>query len=106
MADRGGGLFFDGQVAPILSRRCLGCHNRELDDGGLAFDDPATLFRPRKTGGPAIVPGQPARSALIQAVQHSGNVQMPPGMKLTPAEVAILTRWVKRGARWGTPLQP
>jgi hypothetical protein len=92
-------------VAPILTRRCLGCHNEQLNNGGISFLDRESLLK----GGPrgaAIVPGKPEASALIVALRHDSDVQMPPGPKLPRKEIAILTEWIRRGAIWGTTLNP
>jgi hypothetical protein len=50
--------------------------------------------------GPAIVPGNPDKSRLIEAVRYTNpDLQMPPkGAKLTEAQVADLVAWVKMGA--------
>ena len=48
-------------------------------------------------GGPAVVPGKPEESALVEAIRYDGDVQMPPKGKLKDAEIAALTDWVKRG---------
>jgi len=96
--------FFDRQVAPILSKRCLGCHNQELNDGGISFLDRETLIKGGGRG-PAIVPGQPERSLLIHAVRRDGELMMPPGTPLSSRDVATLTEWIKRGAPWGTKLR-
>ena len=90
-ADEPGARFFDEQVAPILARSCLACHNHELDDGEVSFEDRATLVKQRKETGPAIVPGEPEKSPLIRAIQYDGDVQMPPGKKLPARESA----WVR-----------
>ena len=97
--------FFDEQVAPILTRNCLGCHNHELDDGDISFEDRATLIRDRKGKEPALVPGKPEESALVRAIRHHGDVRMPPGKKLSTRDIGILTEWVKRGAGWGMKLR-
>ena len=96
--------YFDKRVAPILTKRCLGCHNQELNDGGISFLDRETLLK-GGSRGPAIVPGQPDASVLIRAIQHDGDLKMPPGPKLSSRDVATLTEWVKRGAPWGTKLR-
>ncbi len=96
--------FFDKRVAPILTQRCLGCHNQELKNGGVSFLDRDSLL----TGGargPAIVPGKPEASVLLDTLRHEGEIQMPPGPKLPLREIAILTEWIKRGAVWGTKLR-
>lgn len=96
--------YFDQRVAPILIKRCLGCHNQELNDGGISFLDRETLLK-GGSRGPAVVPGQPENSVLIHAVRHDGDFKMPPGAKLPSRDVATLTEWVKRGAPWGTKLR-
>ena len=95
--------FFDKQVAPILTHRCLPCHNEELRNGGISFLDRESLLK-GGSRGPAIVPGQPEKSGLIDALRHEGQVQMPPGPPLPPKEIRILTEWVRRGAAWGNKL--
>ena len=55
------------------------------------------------TRGPAVVPGKPEESPLIEAIRYDGDVQMPPKGKLKDAEIAALTEWVKRGAHWPAP---
>ena len=96
--------YFDTRVAPILAKRCLGCHNQELNDGGISFLERQTLLK-GGSRGPAITPGQPERSLLIHAIRRDSELQMPPGSKLPPREVATLTEWIKRGAPWGTKLR-
>ena len=96
--------FFDKRVAPILARRCLGCHNKELNDGNISFLDRASLLK-GGPHGPAIVPGQPEKSVLIHAIQHDGDVRMPPGPKLAARDISVLTEWIARGAVWGKKLR-
>jgi hypothetical protein len=90
--------FFDTRVAPILTKRCLACHNEQLKNGNISFLDRDSLLK-------AITPGNPQTSKLIDTLRHDGDIQMPPGPKLPPREVAILTEWIKRGAVWGTKLR-
>jgi hypothetical protein len=94
--------FFDARVAPILKRRCLPCHNEELKNGGLSFVDRDSLLK-GGSRGPAIVPGHPEKSLIIDALKHDGQLQMPPGPPLPAKEVRILTDWIKGGAPWGKP---
>lgn len=96
--------FFDTRVAPILTRRCLPCHNAQLNNGGISFEDCDTLLA-GGSRGPAILPGDPAKSILIQALRHEGELQMPPGPPLPAKETRILTEWVRRGAVWGSRLR-
>ena len=49
--------------------------------------------------GPAIVPGKPEASLLIQAVSHvEKDLKMPPKKMLPASEIALLTEWVRQGA--------
>jgi hypothetical protein len=95
--------FFDRKVEPILRGHCVGCHNDKLKDGGLSFSSRNGLLL-GGSRGPAIVPGYPHASLLIQAVRQDGALTMPPGGKLPAQDIATLTKWVKRGAPWGTKL--
>jgi mono/diheme cytochrome c family protein len=86
------------EVRPILANSCYSCHT----DGAAAdlhVDSREALLKGGDTG-PAIVPGDPANSLLIKAVQQTGHLKMPKGGKLTPAEIDTLTTWVKMGAPW------
>lgn len=96
--------FFDTRVAPILTKRCLGCHDQQLKGGDISFLDRDSLLK-GGSRGPAIVPGKPDESLLIQALRYDGDLKMPPGIKLSSRDIATLTDWIKRGAPWGTKLR-
>jgi len=96
---------FSAQAAPILIKRCLGCHNEQLKNGNISFFDRESLLKDGSRG-PAIVPGRPEASILIETLRHDGDIQMPPGRKLPVREIMILTEWIKHGAVWDTKLQP
>ena len=96
--------FFDTRVAPILMKRCLGCHNEELKNGEISFLDRESLLK-RGRRGPAIVPGKPEQSVLVESLRHEGDLQMPPGPKLPAKEIKVLTEWIGGGAVWGSKLK-
>ena len=90
---------FRDQVEPILARRCLSCHSHAAGqmEGNLALDWKSGWA----TGGdrgPAILPGSPDESLLIQAVRHADADLKMPDDKLPDAEIAILEAWVRDGA--------
>ena len=101
---RDAGRYFDARVAPILTRRCLGCHNEELKNGNISFLDRDSLIR-GGSRGPAIVPGKPQESVMLDVLRHDGEIQMPPGPKLPAKEIAVLAEWIRRGAVWGGKLR-
>jgi mono/diheme cytochrome c family protein len=101
-ADNAGDVFFRDKVQPILTQHCFKCHSHgEKMKGNLLVDSRDALLTGGDTG-PAIVPGDPAKSLIIEAVGYkNADLQMPPkGEKLTDAQVATLTEWVKLGAPW------
>ena len=91
--------FFEKQVRPLLVKRCLACHGGTKAGGGLSLET-AAGWRKGGEGGPAIVPGKPDESLLIDAINYR-SLEMPPAAKggqLPADEIAILTKWVARGA--------
>ena len=92
--------FFEKSVRPILVVRCQGCHGPSKQKGRLRLDSRPAALTGGSTG-PAVVPGLPEKSLLVDAVNYGELYQMPPKSKLPPDEIAILTRWIKQGATWG-----
>ena len=90
--------FFETKVRPLLARRCYKCHGPQKHKSGLRLDSRRSMLAGGESG-PAIVPGKPAESLLVEAINYQ-SLEMPPGAKLKPGEIAVLTRWVKRGALW------
>jgi len=91
--------FFENQIRPILVERCQTCHGDQKPKGGLRLTSREMLLRGGDTG-PAVLPGKPDESLLIQAVGYLDEPKMPPKQKLADAEVAKLKRWVALGATW------
>jgi cytochrome c553 len=92
--------FFEKQVRPLLVKSCHQCHGPDKKKGGLRLDSRAALLAGGDSG-PAVVPGQPDKSRLVQAVRYSGDdLRMPPKGKLSDDQVAVLAAWVKMGAPW------
>ena len=90
--------FFRARVQPILETKCLGCHAGE-PQGGLRMNSREALLEGGKSG-PSLVAGDPDASLIVQAVRHDGDLRMPPGEPLNPAEIDDLVRWVADGAVW------
>jgi mono/diheme cytochrome c family protein len=91
--------FFESRIRPVLIANCYGCH-AETRTSGLRVDSREGLLK-GGNAGPAIVPGDPEHSLLIQAVTHTHErYKMPLGKKLAPAEIEDLKTWVRAGAIW------
>ncbi|MDG2122800.1 MAG: DUF1549 domain-containing protein, partial [Verrucomicrobiales bacterium] len=90
------------EIQPILEANCYSCHKGAKVKGGLHLDTRAAALGGGESDGPAIVPGDPEKSALIHRIGHAaGDDIMPPkGDPLTPDQIATLTAWVEQGAHW------
>ena len=97
--------FFEKSVRPVLIDRCISCHGPEKAKNDLRLDGRAAMLE-GGVMGPALVPGKPEESLLVEAVTFEGTLKMPPKGKLSDAEIQALTEWVQRGAPWpGEPSQ-
>lgn len=90
--------FFELHVRPVLAQQCVHCHGPKKQRGELRLDSREALLKGGESG-PAIVPGKPEESLLIEAINHE-SFAMPPESKLADAEIAALTTWIRSGAPW------
>lgn len=89
---------FEKHIRPLLVEKCQSCHGAGKQKAGLRLDSRAG-WQAGGESGPAIMPGQPDKSLLIQAVRGADGVKlMPPDGKLTDREIALLSQWVREGA--------
>jgi mono/diheme cytochrome c family protein len=97
--------FFESKVRPLLIGACGGCHsdNGSRIRAGFKIDSRDAMLIGGDSG-PAIVPGDPDASLLIEAVRyHDPGFQMPPRGALRPDEISILEQWVAMGAPMPKP---
>jgi hypothetical protein len=94
--------FFETRVRPVLVANCFECHGPSKHKSDLRLDSREAILKGGETG-PAIVPGKPQESLLVEAIRYDGSLQMPPRGRLTKEEVAALSEWVKQGALWPQP---
>jgi len=90
--------FFEEQVRPLLVKRCFRCHSEKKQAGHLRLDARRLILHGGDSG-PAIVPGHPDKSLLIDAIRYR-SLEMPPDRRLSEQEVNVLVRWVRTGAVW------
>ncbi len=90
---------FERKIRPLLSKHCYECHSSKAKPvhGGLRLDTDGGV-KQGGDSGPAIKPGEPEESLLIEALRYKGDIQMPPEGKLSDAEIAEFVRWVRDGA--------
>src|SRR5947209_20243482 len=74
----GAPVSFREDVAPILVRSCLGCHDDRKAASGLNMTTFALLKKGGKSAGTDILePGDPDASALIESVRPDASPRMP-----------------------------
>ena len=96
---------FNRQIRPILSDNCFQCHgpDGQARQAELRLDSKAGLFR-KRDGKTPFVPHKPAQSEAYRRItSKDAGERMPPAdsnLKLTPAEIALIKRWIAEGAKW------
>ncbi len=99
-------LRYNRDVRPILSDNCFACHgpDKANQKAGLRLDQRDAALAKLESGAPAIVPGKPAESSLIQRINSKdGDEVMPPPAshkKLSAKQKAILAQWIREGAEY------
>lgn len=92
--------FFERSIRPVLVESCQQCHGPLKQKAGLRLDSREALIKGGETGA-AIIPGDPEKSLLIRAISYTDqDLQMPPAAKLSNAQIADLTEWIRQGAPW------
>lgn len=91
---------FEKHIRPLFITHCYECHSTDAKSlkGNLHLDS-RTGWQTGGDSGPAIIPGKPDDSLLIQAVTHlNGDLEMPPKTRLTEKEIDHLHHWITLGA--------
>ena len=93
--------FFEQHVRPVLIENCYECHSAESASlkGDLLLDTHEGSLKGGKSGKPAVVPGAPDRSRIVEAIRYQNpDLQMPPKRKLDDAAIESITAWIAMGA--------
>jgi hypothetical protein len=99
-------ISFNEHIQPLLSENRYPCHGPDSGSrkASLRLDRKEAAFAPHEKMGPAIVPGKPDASALVQRIESKSekDVMPPPEAHKTmkPEEIALLRRWVAEGAEY------
>ncbi len=94
---------FSTEIKPILNKHCITCHGGVKQSGGFSILFEEEAFALNESGLPAIVPGSPNSSELINRLTHSDpELRMPyERAPLSEDEIDLLKTWIKQGAKWG-----
>ena len=97
---------FEKHVRPILAEHCYSCHSVEAKKlrAELFLDSRSAVLKGGESG-PAVVPGEPDDSLLIESVRYEGY-EMPPRGKLPDDAIEHLVKWVRDGAYWPDEPEP
>ena len=98
----------EADVFPIFQMRCVVCHGKRKQEGGLDLRTRAAALKGGHSG-PAIVPGKPAESLALKRILAG---QMPPPKLLfeyfvrppSSPEVDTVRRWIETGAAPAPPI--
>jgi WD40 repeat protein len=99
---------FVNDIAPILKEKCFGCHGAKNPKGKLDMTKYAS-FRKGGTKDDPIVSGNPDDSYLMTVLTATGKNRMPPkesGDPLPKAQIDLIERWIKQGAKLDAELKP
>jgi hypothetical protein len=88
---------FQTQIAPLLAKRCLECHNETTTEGNLNLTSRAHAVGVGGESGVAIQPSDLSASLVWNRVNSN---EMPPEHPLDAAEKKLLAQWIKSGAPW------
>lgn len=92
---------FKTAVGPLLTKRCLECHQAVNPSGNFAIDTARAFFAGGDSGKP-VVAGLPEQSLLFQKVDAG---EMPPernghSRRLADEEIDVIRQWIAAGAKY------
>ncbi len=92
-------------VLPILQTHCTGCHQPAKASGDYAMTSFERLLSGGESGSPAIVPGDPDGSYLVDLITPTdGQADMPSGKPpLEATSIELIRRWIEQGAKDDSP---
>src|SRR5262249_46267297 len=97
---------FQRDVRPLLSRHCFKCHGPDdkARKAKLRLDVREAALAGGKSGQPAVAPGKPEQSALVERIfsTDESDIMPPPSTKnpLSEEQKQILKRWIAEGAEY------
>lgn len=101
-------ISFFHDVKPIFRQACFGCHQAGERQGDYLMTDFASLLAGGETGTPAIRPGKPDASYLVEQITPiDGHAAMPqqPQPPLSDAQIETIRQWIAQGAHDDSPAE-
>ena len=98
---RGAEVNFAKDIAPILEKKCLSCHNPNLSKGDLSM---STLAEINAYDEELLLAGDHKQSLLYQIISTQEGQKKPEmpkkGDALTEGELQLVASWIDSGATW------
>ena len=100
-------VVFERDIQPILEEHCWHCHGEDEQESGLRLDRRNAMLLGGDYGQPTVVPGEPAKSYLMEVIEHiDPDMAMPPDEeKLSDEKIGLLKKWIESGANWPGQMQ-
>ena len=102
------GVTYATDIQPIFAKSCYPCHGPKSrkPKGKLRLDTLAAVLKGGEDG-PAILPGDSAKSAMVAMISHLGDPDdyMPPPENkanvgpLTKEQIGLIRAWIDQGAK-------
>jgi hypothetical protein len=92
----------EAKARAVFETHCFRCHSHKANKskGDLMLDAKASMLKGGQTG-PALTPGHPEKSLLIELIQTKDeDSRMPPSAPLPADQEKVLVEWIKAGAPW------
>lgn len=93
---------FMGELAPLLVKNCIACHNGRKAESKYDMTTFAKLAKGGQQGEDiTLEPGKPDESRFVELVRHDGSPRMPHKQDPLPIDqVQLIERWVAEGAKY------
>ena len=93
---------FSHDIAPIVLKRCTGCHGERANLGGYRAQTYQNLMKAGASGKAAVQAGKPEDSVFFQRITTQVEpLRMPKSDDaLSPAQIALVRQWIREGAKF------
>lgn len=98
-ADGAAERLFEDRIAPLLTARCVRCHQGEEPQGDVRLTQADQVIDGRGEGW-LVVPGKPKESYLLDVISGPEPSMPKSGEPLSAADVEAVRTWIAAGAPW------
>ena len=93
---------FVRDIAPIVLKRCVGCHGDKINLGGYRANTFDYMMKRTGSGAQPVKPGDPDGSAIVRLISTTNSaMRMPKGDDpLTASQISLFRRWIIEGAKF------